>query len=167
MRTTRLITQRLSKNTWESGLCNCCGDKEHSWEQCRFFCCALWCQCCAQGELLRKSGLSDECCVPCMFYCFTSSFSNIIPCIAICNLRNSVAHISGVKEATCSSCLKVCFCTPCALNQINTQLILTEKRFKVDPGCSLAHLMGSGPVENSYFMPNSGSPGMQNSMNHS
>ena len=123
----RLITQKQVENTWESGLCNCCGDKEHSGEQCRFFCCALWCQCCAQGEMQQSSGLSDGCCIPCLFYSCTSTFSNLIPCIAMCNLHNSVAHASGINESTFCSCLKVCFCTACALNQVHSQLLLTGK----------------------------------------
>ena len=139
----RLITQRQVENTWESGLCNCCGDREHSGEQCRFFCCALWCQCCAQGEMQQSSGLSDGCCIPCLFYSCTSTFSNLIPCIAMCNLHNSVAHASGINESTFCSCLKVCFCTACALNQVHSQLLLTGKTYKVkNNGCNLAYLMG-------------------------
>ena len=139
-----VIGKRPLITNWKSGLCDCCGDTRHSSEQCRFFCCALWCQCCAQGELQLRSGLSDSCCVPCLFYCFTSSFSNIIPCIAMCNLHQSVAHASGIQEGSCNSCLKVCLCAPCALNQINSQLMLSGTQFDVDDrsGCNFSNMMG-------------------------
>ncbi len=92
--------QKPLETPWAFGLCDFCGSSE----QCRFFCCALWCQCCAQGELLQKSGLSDGCCVPCLFYCYSSSNKN--PCIAMCNLHQSVAHASQINEDTCTSCFK-------------------------------------------------------------
>jgi Cys-rich protein (TIGR01571 family) len=145
-----VIAEKSLEQRWESGLCNCCGSDRSS-EQCRFFCCALFCQCCAQADLLQKSGLSQGCCFPCLFYCVSSSFSNIIPCIAICNLHQSVAHASHINEDTCTSCLKVCCCTPCALNQINSQIILTGKRYHVEnAGFNFEYLMGYGPKEKFY-----------------
>ena len=99
----------------------------------------------------QSSGLSDGCCIPCLFYSCTSTFSNLIPCIAMCNLHNSVAHASGINESTFCSCLKVCFCTACALNQVHSQLLLTGKTYKVkNNGCNLAYLMGFVGEEHLY-----------------
>jgi hypothetical protein len=62
----------------------------------------------------------------------------------MCNLHQSVAHASGIDEGSCNSCLKVCLCTPCALNQVNSQLMLSGTKFDVEDrsGCNCSNLVG-------------------------
>ena len=135
---------------WASGLCNCCGHNGQSYNQCKFFCGAMCCPCIAQAYLQKHAGLADDCCGPaCFYFCLGGYTSNIVPCISLFNLRNTVATAAGIKEGCLCSLCKVLFCFACAMSQVNNELILSNRKFNVKASdCNCLYLLGcvSPPV---------------------
>ena len=139
-------TQNSQHNTqWATSLCNCCSDPRQSSNQCQFFCCSLFCQPCAQGQLQQHAGLADNCCLPCCFYSIFSStaFGMLVPYISLFNLDRAVIEKENISEGCFCTLCKVLCCFPCAMNQLNNHFILKNEKFEVgSSSCNCMHLMG-------------------------
>jgi len=131
-------------NKWATSLCDCCGDPVQHCNQCQFFSSAMFCQPCAQGVLLQHAGLASNCCTPCCFFTCVSSYTGIVVYyISVFNLQRSLILHENIKEDLITTLVKVLFCFPCAMNQINNHLILTNKKFAVPKvSCNLSYWIG-------------------------
>jgi hypothetical protein len=132
------------KQQWQSGFCCCCCDSGQGCNQCMFLCGGAFCPCIAQAILQVHSGLAKSCCGPCCFYCCLSGCTgNIGPCVALFNLRRTVAKASNIDEDCCCTLCKVLCCFCCTMSQVNNQFIVGNTKFKVEAeDCDCKFLMG-------------------------
>ena len=119
-------------NEWSTGLCGCCSVHDHCCNSCGFCFAALMFPCCAQGALLKDTGLVDDVygasCVFCC--CYTIP---LVPFAVFCNLRQSIASARGINETCFSTFCQVLCCFPCAMTQVYNDLVIGNYKFQKNP----------------------------------
>jgi hypothetical protein len=127
------ILAGFTSKEWSTGLCGCCSVQEHCCNSCGFCFAACMFPCCAQGALLKDTGLVDDCygasCIFCC--CYTVP---IVPYAVFCNLRQNIAEARGIKETFIETFCQVLCCFPCAMTQVYNDLVAQNYKFNRNSG---------------------------------
>jgi hypothetical protein len=127
------VMKKIETQEWSTGLCGCCGVQEHCCNSCGFCFAASMFPCCAQGALLKDTGLVDDCCGASCVFCCCYMFP-VVPYAAFCNLRQSIASARGIQESCFSTFCQVLCCFPCAMTQVYNDLVTQNYKFNKNPG---------------------------------
>lgn len=123
----------LLDENWSSGLYECCGkDCSCSGEDCNCCTCCL-ASCCggvAMAFLLERLGITPSSCGTICLYTISDMISirSLIQLGAI-STRKSLALKLGRNESSCESCCIICCCFPCAIAQMERDVISRKYKF--------------------------------------
>jgi Cys-rich protein (TIGR01571 family) len=112
---------KVPPKTWHKPLCNC--------DDCSQFCYSFWCMPCQYGDIRERFDESTCCgCASLFCGCWLIMLSQPI---AMCT-RNDMREkyvIDQQSNCCCEDVLPVLFCTPCALNQMRTEVDFRHTNF--------------------------------------
>jgi Cys-rich protein (TIGR01571 family) len=111
---------------WSSGICGCCG------HNCGTCCFACFCSPCQMGLTLQKLGIVSSSAIPILLYTI-EYIASLGPLFFISSLllRRSLVDKLNRSENPCYSCCAMCCCFPCAIAQIERDML--DRNYKFEP----------------------------------